>query len=692
MDADFNLIAATDVGGTFTDVLAMHPETGRVLDAKVRSTPPNFGDGIRAGVRQAIERFRSDRPRLPLFFHATTVGTNSILEHTGPRVALIVTKGFRDVLEIGRGRRPELYNIGWSKPIPLVPRDLRLETPERMGASGAPVVALDEDDLRQQIELAVARGAEALAITFLHSYANDSHERAAGRVARACAPTLALSLSADVCPERGEFERISTTVLNSYLKPTVSHYLNDLTIGLEQDFPHDSARQSFIMQSNGGVVPMQIAKDYPSRTIESGPAAGVRGAQVLGGLLGERNLIAFDMGGTTAKASLIENGAIFEAHEFQVGHGMNSATRLREGDGYIVRVPCLDVAEVGLGGGTIVHADELGVMHLGPRSAGANPGPVCYGFGGTQPTVTDAHVVLGEMRQIAGGTMALRPDLALQAFTRLSQQLRQSNVEHAARMVLEISDQQMTGAIRAVTTERGRDPADFVLFAYGGAGPLHAALLAERLGVRRVVVPPYAGVFSAAGLLAAPLRSDVIRVVGQALSESSLARARQIAAGHDLSAEGKRLAALRPGDIEVQWSLVLRFEGQTHMIAIPFASDATAAEIEQQFRQLYQAEFSYLPPARAIEVSEIRGKVEVNWPQQTLSRIMFRDEKQRAPIDEAVYLPLLDRKITFVNRARLAAGGSMQGPFIVEDLDSTTVVPPGWRAELGAGGTLWLHC
>lgn len=680
------LIVATDVGGTFTDVLVMDMQTGKRARAKVLSTPEYFGRGVMNGVREALRAYeRTDR--VQTFLHSTTVGTNSILEGTGPRVALLTTKGFRDVLEIGRARRPVLYDIGWSKPTPLVPRQYRKEVDERIGANGEPLHPMDEREVNTLLDEIADLDVESIAVCYLHSYLNAEHERATARVAESRPSAPPLSLSCDVCPEMGEFERTSTTVINAYLKPTVGRYVERLLEDLDS-IAHGAELHSLIMQSSGGVVPLASAKAFPVRTIESGPAAGVRGAEVFGSIVAEPNLIAFDMGGTTAKACLVENGAAFCATEYQVGSGMNASSRLRGGGGYVVRVPSLDVAEVGFGGGTIAHVDELGVLHLGPRSAGADPGPACYGRGGREPTITDAHVVLGRIPDVARSLDSFDPARARDAIAALAARIGDDNPATTARTIVDLANLQMVAAIRAVTTERGRDPAQYALVAFGGAGPLHAAELAELLGIAKVIVPPRAGLFSAAGLLAAPVHRDVITVVNAPLTSDVLTRVHELRARLERDSGGGDIDRYREGTIACTWELSVHIAGQHHAIAIPFAADATVDGVRQAFLDLYAREFGYLPPAPEIEVAELRGRWELRWSPDMLRRIMLGDAPVARPRagDRA---PSAGHGLRRMQRHELG-DGSERGPLVIADDECTIFVPAGWSARVGEGGGLWL--
>ena len=486
-----------DVGGTFTDVL-LHTADGRVRVRKLLSTPPNYD----LAVVEAVSGLSGgeEPARVSEVVHGTTVATNAVLQRLGAETALITTEGFRDVLELRRLRVPHMYDLFWKKPPPLVERRLRFEIGERMQADGTVLRPLDDDEVRSVAGRLRELGIGSVAVCFLHSYLYPEHEQRVGAILAEELPDATISLSSEILREQREYERSATTVVNAYVRPLMASYIDRIRTGLD-GIGLDSAPLQ-IMQSSGGVMTSDDAKLRPVFALESGPAAGVVAALGMAERLGLENLIAFDMGGTTAKASLIENGAIARGREYEVGGSISAGSRLIRGAGELLRIPTIDIAEVGAGGGSIAWLDPAGGLQVGPRSAGADPGPACYGRGGVEPTVTDANVVLGTIPagEVADGQITISRELAEQAIARIAGPLGLT-VAEAADGIHRIANARMTRALRAVSSEKGRDPREFAIIAYGGSGPVHAGGLAEDLGVSTIVVPPVAGLFSAVGLL-----------------------------------------------------------------------------------------------------------------------------------------------------------------------------------------------
>ena len=492
---------SADIGGTFTDIVLLS-RSGRYWTKKVSSTPDDFARGVIEGMKLLLEEEDLLGSDLAEIIHGTTVATNAVLENKGAKTALVTTRGFRDVLELRRLRVPQLYNAFYRPPEPLVERRLRLEVDERMGPGGTVIRQLDEDSLTPALDRLRTDAPEAVAVCLIHSYSNPEHEKRVGEIIRKELPEAYISLSVEVLPEIREYERTSTTVINAYLGPIIKNYLDSLVRQLQESGTNSPVR---IMQSNGGLMSARRAAEAPVHILESGPAAGVVAAEEMGKRIGLKRIIAFDMGGTTAKASLIENGQRSWTTEYEVGAGISLSSRLVKGGGYAVKVPVMDLAEVGAGGGSIVWIDRGGALRVGPQSAGAVPGPVCYGLGGKDPTVTDANLVLGYINpvQLAGGSVALRGDIAVESLrVNVAERLGLSLLE-AAYGVHTIANISMIRAIRAVSTYRGRDPREFALLAFGGSGPIHAVGIARSLDISQVVIPPSPGVFSAIGLLEA---------------------------------------------------------------------------------------------------------------------------------------------------------------------------------------------
>jgi N-methylhydantoinase A len=498
-----------DIGGTFTDLVLL-AQDGSVSTRKLPTSPTHHGRVVVDGLASLLDAQRLTPDRLGEIVHGTTVATNAVLEGKGARTGLLTTRGFRDVLEIRRIRSPELYNLQYEKPAPLVPRRHRLEVDERINHLGQVVRELDLAQAEQVLTQLAEAGIESLAICFLNAYANADHEQRVGELARRVSATWDISLSSDVLPEIREYERTSTTVINAYLKPVIRRYLQ----GVRDELDTAGVQAPLlIMQSNGGIMSVAAAQERPVHIIESGPAAGVIAAAFLARRLGVPNVLTFDMGGTTAKASIIENGQLSQTPEYEVGGGISLTSRLIKGGGYALRVPVIDIAEVGAGGGSIVWLDPGGALQVGPHSAGAVPGPVCYQTGGTEPTVTDANVALGYLNpeHLVGGDLPLDAEAACRAVhDRVAQPLGLT-LDEAAYGIHLVANSNMLRAVRAVSSQRGRDPRGYALFAFGGNGPVHAVELARALGLVRVLVPVAPGLFSAFGLLFADVEHHYVR-------------------------------------------------------------------------------------------------------------------------------------------------------------------------------------
>ncbi|HYZ64840.1 MAG TPA: hydantoinase/oxoprolinase family protein [Acetobacteraceae bacterium] len=488
-----------DIGGTFTDIVFLG-ENGERFTKKVSSTVENYATAIVDGLSALMAEHGLQGDAIADLLHGTTVASNAILELKGARVGLITTRGFRDVLEIRTLRMPRLYDLSWTKPPPLVERYLRTQVDERLDAHGNVEHALHEADAERAVRYLLDRGVEAIAVCLLHAYANPAHEQLVKSVANRLAPGLPICISAEVLPEIKEYERTSTTVINTYVMPIVQRYLSSL----QQELTRIGVRAPvLLMQSNGGLTTAAAASLMPMNIIESGPAAGVVGVQALARQIGVAKAISFDMGGTTAKASLIENGEVSRATEYSVGGGIMVGSRLLSGAGYTLKVPAIDLAEVGAGGGSKLWIDAGGALQVGPQSAGSSPGPVCYGAGGTDPTVTDANVALGYInpQHLVGGALKLDADKARASVEERIARPLGMTLEQAAYGAHLIAASNMIRAIKAVSSERGRDPRDYALVAFGGNGPLFACVMAQTLMIGRVLIPPAAGVFSSFGLL-----------------------------------------------------------------------------------------------------------------------------------------------------------------------------------------------
>jgi N-methylhydantoinase A len=692
-----------DIGGTFTDLAAVLPGTGQVLFAKVLSTPEDSS----LGVQHAAEKVGLGFGKVGFFIHGTTVGTNTVLERKGARVGLLTTRGFRDVLEIARTDRPEVYGLhqdkfGQGQPDHLVPRYLRLEVDERVRYTGEVERPLDERSAVAALRELLGQSVEALAVSLLHAYANPAHERALQAIAEREAPGLPLSISSDICPEVREYERTSTTVVNAYLMPVVARYLArlDERIRARGYQPADY----FVMSSSGGVISSRSARIRPIATLESGPAAGVIAATAIGKRLGIDRLISFDMGGTTAKAGLVEHGMPKLAGDFKVATEAGHILRRGPGGGgYAVKMPMTDLAEVGVGGGSVAWMDAGGGIKVGPRSAGAHPGPACYGLGGTHPTVTDADLVLGRVnpRFFAGGELRLDMAASQRAFRERLGTATGLDTPHLAWGVVEVADEGMIQAIRAVSVERGYDPREYAMLAFGSAAPQHAARIAEELGVPRVIVPTAPGCMSAFGLLVADLRYDFTHAVMRRLTEVE-PRALQDAV-EALEAQGVEALNLvgalgsQPAPVI---SAELRYEGQSWELNVPVAiqpfSEGALERLKQDFEAAHRAQYGYhLERGNALLVS-LRVSVGVPQPPFPFPTV---SEGGPAPAEAAlkeVRQVCLDRRHGYqptavYDRALLAAHNVVCGPALVEEVQSTTVVPRDWQVTVEPFGNLVLE-
>ena len=683
-----------DIGGTFTDIVLLGDD-GTVTTKKVSSSTDDYARAIVEGLQEVFAESALTPEAITEVLHGTTVASNAILERRGARTALITTKGFRDILEIRTLRMPRLYDLAWEKPPMLIERRLRFEVDERLDIRGIVERPLDDAEVERIADRLLAEDIEAVAVCLIHAYANPDHERRIGEILRRRAPNFLVSLSSDVLPEIKEYERTSTTVINGYVMPVVQRYLAALSANLRRQ---GIASPLLLMQSNGGLTPAEEAARFPVNIIESGPAAGVIGSQVLARRMGESHLITFDMGGTTAKASLIENGAVTRAAEYQVGGGIMIGSRLLTGAGYTLRVPAIDLAEVGAGGGSIVWLDRGGALQVGPHSAGAAPGPLCYDTGGTEPTVTDCNVILGYINphHLVGGALKLNAQRARAIFAdKIAKPLKLS-VEAAAHGTHLIAASNMIRAIRAVSTERGRDPRDYSLFAFGGNGAIFAAGMADTLGIRRVIVPPSPGLFSAFGLLYADVEHHFSRTYRRLVSGLDPAELEAVITGLEgqaralLASEnftGARMALTR--------SARLLYHGQSFELAVPLPDGrlgaAELAALEEAFGQEHERTYGHRAgPEEPVELVSVQV-VGRGLPERP--RLPERLSLQGAggtPTGSArqVYfgpkLGWLDTPV--IARSDLAMPRT--GPCIVEEYDATCVVPPHAEAALDRFGNI----
>ncbi len=561
---------AVDIGGTFTDIICC-PAGRAPIARKVLSTPDNYARSVIEALRDLLAEKDSGLDQVQTFVHATTVATNAVLERKGARAGLLTTAGFRDVLEIGRLRLPVLYDLMWQRPPALVPRRHVREINERLDHTGAEITALDMDGVRTQLQALVKDGIESIAVSFLHSYANPDHEERVAALIAEEFPELHCSVSSRLVGELREFERTSTAAVDAYVKPVVHRYLLALSDGLAKIGVQAPV---YLMQSSGGLMGVEAARNAPVHILESGPAAGVVGVNHAARAAGIANVLSFDMGGTTAKAALVEDGAFHRSAEFEVGGTISATSRILRGGGYLIRLPVIDVAEVGAGGGSIAWLDAGGALHIGPHSAGAVPGPACYGLGGTEPTVTDANVVLGYLDAEAIGRGILKPDPegAARAIEQRIAKPAGMSVLRAAHAIHTVANATMMRALRAVSTERGRDLRRFTLYGFGGSGPVHAANLAAALQMSHVVIPRFPGLFSAYGLLCSRVEERLVSTYLRRLDEldvADLAARLQGLANQAIATLVRQGYAARHVRIEV--SADLRYVGQQTELAVRIA-------------------------------------------------------------------------------------------------------------------------
>ena len=674
-----------DVGGTFTDVVVLD-ERGNLSTRKVPSTPPRFEEAVIQAVGAWLGSTGISGARVREVAHGTTVATNAVLERRGARTALVTTKGFRDVLELRRIRAPVLYDWFFRKPGELVERHLRFEVDERVLANGDVQTALRESELRDLEKKLEQEAVQSVAVCFLHAYAYPEHEMTAGRFLRKHLPHLEVSLSSEVLPERKEYERTATTVVNAYVRPLMHGYLKALRRNLRR---MEIEAPLLIMQSAGGLTPEEDAASRPVFVLESGPAAGVLAAATTASRIGLTNLITFDMGGTTAKASMIEEGRLGYHSEYEVGASLSTGSRLMGGSGELIRAPSLDIAEVGAGGGSIAYLDRAGGLHVGPRSAGAVPGPACYRRGGQEPTVTDANLVLGYVRPgpLANGEVHADPEAARRAIQdRIAGPLGIGLLE-AAEGIHRIANTRIMKALREVSTERGRDPREFVLMAFGGAGPIHAAGLAEELSVPRVMVPALPGLFSALGLLFSDVERHGVR---SCLLSFETLRPREIDELRE-TLEEEMLAWFRQGDysserIQLSCSLDMRFRGQTSEIRVPLPAGPLTPQDVDTLRRTFEDEHQRLYGHRSaaghtVEVLAVRlvGKAVRDRAEGVLQPPELQGETARS---RTAYFGSRWGAIDTPVVARTSLREVSQGPLLIDEYDSTVVVPPAIRVWL----------
>jgi N-methylhydantoinase A len=678
-----------DIGGTFTDVALVDDASGRIGVAKVPTTPADLADGVLAALGTAMERYGVAASEVGLLSHATTVVTNAILEERGARAALVTTRGFRDLLELRRSARADLYDLFQDGPSILIPRRRRFEITERIGADGAIVTPLAQEEIEHLItELRAAR-VEAIAVSLLFSFLNPQHERRLGERLRAALPQVPVYLSCEILPEIKEFERSSTTAVCAYVGPILASYLRRL----EASTKAKALPPLYLMGSNGGVLEAVEAVAMPAMAVESGPAAGVVAAALVARQTGRRDIISFDMGGTTAKASLIRGGQYETTADYEVGGG-SSRTRWMNGTGHPIRVPVIDLAEVSAGGGSIAWVDRAGALRVGPASAGADPGPVCYRRGGGEPTVTDCNLLLGylDARSLLAGDLPIDRDAAEAAVRAKLAAPLGIDVRGAAAAVIDVVNHAMAEVLKIVSVQRGHDPRDFVLAAFGGAGPLHCAALAGELGIAEILCPPIPGAFSALGLVGSDLKRDYVRTVYVTTADADPAALE--AAFAVLEKEGTAMLAranVPAARRHFERSVDARYARQSYELPVPVPAGAldraSLAQIAEAFHDLHRRTYGHDNRSEPVQLVNVRVTAIGSIPP-----LSIRDAPAASGNDAIkARRPLWFRgsgevEAIVFDRARMPAGLLARGPAVIESLESTILVPPGWQARMNEDG------
>lgn len=679
-----------DIGGTFTDIVLEDTTRGTVRLGKSLTTPGDPSEAVLSGLDRLTREAGITLADVSVLVHGTTLATNAVIERTGARTGLLTTAGFVDVLAIGRESRYDYYDLHLELPAPLVPRQLRRGVRERIDRDGNVVTPLDEASLAHEAGILVAAGVESVAVAYLHAYRNPHHERATAAFLARIAPHLSVSCSSEVSPEVREFERTSTTVINAYLQPIVERYLRRLGDRLVERGFHGSFQ---LMLSSGLLTTADQAMQFPARLIESGPAGGTMLAAYYSRITGRRNLIAFDMGGTTAKASLIHDGQATVAREFEVGR----IERFKRGSGYPVRTPCVDMEEIGTGGGSIASIDHLGQVQVGPRSAGSDPGPACYGRGGTEATVTDADLALGYLdpSYFLGGEMRLDREAAMEAIERKIARPMGLTVEQAAWAIHRVANEEMANAFRIHAMEQGRDPARYALLAFGGAGPVHAGGVARILRSPTVISPASAGVASALGFLVAPIASE--------RSRSYIARLDRLEWEHlndmlaDLETAGRRFLAesgIPSHKVVVTRFADMQYLGQMHDIAVSIPTGTLGPPDEQRLREAFFARYKDLfqRVVTRIPVEALTWRVTVSAiaPELSLRRSADKSVRDARKGERSAFYPDAQSFVAtpVYDRYAMQPGDTLNGPAIIEERESTLVIGPGARLAVDEYGSL----
>ena len=694
----FRYRLGVDIGGTFTDATLINEETGEIHVGKVPSTPQDPSHGFMEATHRILREADVSPDEVGYVVHGTTVATNSIIEGKVARTGFVTTDGFRDLLEIQRQIRPSLYDLQFEKPRPLTPRYLCFGVPERLDAQGNVLTPLDEGTVRDVAERLRQEDVESIAVCFLHAYINPSHEKRTGEILREALPDTIISLSSEVAPEFREYFRASTTVINASIRPVVGRYLQSIEARLRAE---GLEAELLVMQSSGGVFTFAAASEKPVFMVESGPAAGVIAATYLGTTLGYPDVISFDMGGTTAKAGLIQNGTPRITKDYEVGAAAQTGVGASRGAGYPIRTPVIDLVEIGAGGGSIAWVDSGGVLRVGPQSAGADPGPVCYGAGGTEPTITDANLVLGRLNPsfFLGGEIELEVETARRAIQEKCADPLNLDLVEAAHGIVEIANAAMVNALRLVSVQRGYDPRDFVLTAFGGAGPVHANRLAAEIDVPTTIIPMSPGTTSAMGLLVTDLKHDYSTTLIQHVDQLDTTAVEETY--QELEAQGGaslEREEVRQEDISFLRQVDIRYVGQSYELTVPLPAEQLDASkivsVLEQFHIEHDRAYGYSAPTEPVEFVNLRltaiGRIakprlrelegnntDIAAAQKATRSVYFAES------DGYVECPIYDRY-------RSGPGCVLTGPAIVEEADSTTVIHPGYRAQVDRFGNLIL--
>ena len=687
-----------DVGGTFTDAMIINEETGEIRIGKVPSTPKDPSIGFLDAVDTILKENNIEAQDVTYVVHGTTVATNAIIEGKMAATGFITTEGFRDMLEIQRQIRPSLYDLQFEKPQPLVPRYLCFGIPERMDFQGNILTKLDTDSVRDVARQLKKEGVESIAVCYLHAYINNEHEARTEALLKEEFPEAIISLSSEVAPEFREYLRASTTVINAAVRPIVSRYLTSIESRLKAA---GLSAELLVMQSNGGVLTFGAASEKPVFMVESGPAAGVIAASYLGNTLGSPNVLSFDMGGTTAKTGLVRKGTPTITKDYEVGVAAGGTGTGVQGAGYPIRTPVIDLVEIGAGGGSIAWVDSGGILRVGPQSAGADPGPVCYGRGGEEPTITDANLVLGRFdpEYFLGGKMKLDVEGATKAIESKCAKPLGLDLLEVALGIVEIANTAMVNALRRISVQRGYDPREFMLVAFGGAGPVHANRLADQLEIPKTLIPMSPGITSATGLLVTDLKHDYSNTLIQPIDELDLSAIENTYVGMEtqgrtaLSNEG-----MEENSIRFIRQVDVRYIGQSYELGIvvePGKFDGVRRDqILEEFHKEHERAYGFSAPGEPVEIVAIRltavgdiakptlreiGKTSggVDSARRTTRSVYFAESK--GFVDCPVY-----------DRYKLSSGDVLQGPAIIEEMDSTTIIHPEYKGDVDRYGNIFL--